>query len=164
MKVKNFMFSFVIIFTIWLFLNNSLEYQVLIIGLVVATTISFLFGRDNNLFSEIKLTPKSLVSIFIYFLIFLRELIKSNIQVAIIVVKPTISISPGIVKVRTKLKSRMGRMLLANSITLTPGTLTVDIKDEYLYIHWINVTDKDIDKATKEIVHVFERYLEVIYG
>jgi multicomponent Na+:H+ antiporter subunit E len=53
---------------------------------------------------------------------------------------------------------------VANSITLTPGTITVDIKDDTLYIHWIDVTSTDIEEATKNIVVSFEKYLEVMYG
>ena len=58
----------------------------------------------------------------------------------------------------------MGRLILANSITLTPGTLTIDIKEDTLYIHWIDVKTEDIDKATENIVRKFEKYLEKIYG
>ncbi|MCK4530860.1 MAG: Na+/H+ antiporter subunit E, partial [Candidatus Marinimicrobia bacterium] len=45
-----------------------------------------------------------------------------------------------------------------------PGTLTVDIKDEYLYIHWIEIKHDDLEGATKDIVQKFEKYLEVIFG
>ena len=55
-------------------------------------------------------------------------------------------------------------MALANSITLTPGTLTTDIKDDSLFIHWIDATATDIDGATKRIVTKFEKPLEVIFG
>ena len=80
------------------------------------------------------------------------------------VITPSLPINPGIVEVKTKLKSKMGRMILANSITLTPGTLTIDIQDDILYIHWIDVQSEDIDEATKTIVRKFEKYLEKIYG
>jgi multicomponent Na+:H+ antiporter subunit E len=55
-------------------------------------------------------------------------------------------------------------MILANSITLTPGTLSVDIRDEFIYVHWINVEGKDIETATDSIVKKFEKYLKEIYG
>jgi multicomponent Na+:H+ antiporter subunit E len=58
----------------------------------------------------------------------------------------------------------MGRLMLANSITLTPGTLTVEMDGEWLYVHWTSVASDDIEAATSEIVAGFERYLEVIYG
>lgn len=54
--------------------------------------------------------------------------------------------------------------MLANSITLTPGTLTVKIEDEWLYVHWVRVESDDIEVATATIVAGFERYLEIIYG
>jgi multicomponent Na+:H+ antiporter subunit E len=80
------------------------------------------------------------------------------------VITPSLPINPGIVEVKTKLKSNMGRMILANSITLTPGTLTIDIKDDTLYIHWIDVKTEDVNEATEQIVRKFEKYLEKIYG
>jgi multicomponent Na+:H+ antiporter subunit E len=58
----------------------------------------------------------------------------------------------------------MGRMLLVNSITLTPGTLTVELNGEWLYIHCVTVDSADIEMATANIVSGFEHYLEVMYG
>jgi len=92
------------------------------------------------------------------------ELIKSNLDVARIVLSPSLPINPGIVEVKTVLKSKMARVLLSNSITLTPGTITVDIKDDTLYIHWINVKSENIEEATKKIVNKFEKHLIKIYG
>lgn len=54
-------------------------------------------------------------------------------------------------------------MILANSITLTPGTLTVNIDEDKLFIHWIEVKTADQQLATQEIVRKFEKYLEKIY-
>ncbi|MCJ7813461.1 Na+/H+ antiporter subunit E, partial [bacterium] len=67
------------------------------------------------------------------------------------------------VKIRTSIKSDMGKVFLANSITLTPGTFTIDLKDEYLYIHWIYVRYIDIEKATQQIAGPFEKYLIKIF-
>ncbi|MBU3958792.1 MAG: Na+/H+ antiporter subunit E, partial [Candidatus Omnitrophica bacterium] len=66
---------------------------------------------------------------------------------------------------KTTLKSDTGLTFLANSITLTPGTMTVDIDPEhgFLYIHWIDVKDKDMQKATQIIVQRFERVLKRIF-
>ena len=54
--------------------------------------------------------------------------------------------------------------MLANSITLTPGTLSVEIRGDRLYVHWIDVAHVDEDHATERIVAGFERFLEVIFG
>ncbi len=75
-----------------------------------------------------------------------------------------IDIHPGIVEIKTRLESPIGRLALANSITLTPGTLVVDMQGDSLFIHWINVTATDPVAATQAIAGRFEKYLKVIYG
>lgn len=97
-----------------------------------------------------------------YVPVFIWECIKANIDVACRVIHPALPINPGIVKVKTTLTSATGLTFLANSITLTPGTLTVDIDKQngILYIHWINVTEKDVERATEVIVAYFERILK----
>jgi len=103
---------------------------------------------------------------FLYYLpIFIWECIKANIDVAYRVIHPKRPINPGIVKVKTTLKSDTALTFLANSITLTPGTLSVDIDQEkgYLYVHWIDVKQEDVEKATALIVQRFERILRKIF-
>jgi multicomponent Na+:H+ antiporter subunit E len=73
-------------------------------------------------------------------------------------------INPGIVKIKTNLKTDSGITALANSITLTPGTLVVDVTDDgYLYIHWINVKAEDVEQATKQIAERFEWFIRRIF-
>jgi multicomponent Na+:H+ antiporter subunit E len=80
------------------------------------------------------------------------------------VLSPSLPINPGIVEVKTKLKSKIGRVILADSITLTPGTFTLDLKDDSMFIHWVDVKSTDLEKSTQLIVNKFEKYLEVMYG
>jgi multicomponent Na+:H+ antiporter subunit E len=77
---------------------------------------------------------------------------------------PRVDIKPGIVKVRTHLKSPIGRLALANSIALTPGSLVMDIRDDTLFIHWLDVKTTDIDEATQALVVPFEKHLEKVFG
>jgi multicomponent Na+:H+ antiporter subunit E len=88
---------------------------------------------------------------------------KANFDVAYRVLHPKMPISPGIVKVKTKLKSEIGIAFLANSITLTPGTFTVDLKGQHLYIHCINVKHMDVEEASKDILERFEKLLIKIF-
>ena len=81
-----------------------------------------------------------------------------------LVFSPRIDIEPGIVEIKTRLKTPIGRLALANAITLTPGTLVVDIKGDSMFIHWINVSATDPVAATEEISARFEKYLKVVYG
>lgn len=91
--------------------------------------------------------------------LFASELVKSNLDVARRVISPKLPINPGIVEIKTRLKHPTYRLILANSITLTPGTLTVEMIDDSLFIHWIDVTGKDIETATHEISEKYESYL-----
>jgi len=155
---------FTTLFLFWVLLNGSLAPDVLLVGVVAALVISLLFRHGLAVFSEFRATPRAFITAIAYVFFFIKELVKSNLNLARIVLSPALPLNPGIVKVRTKLKSRMGRLLLANSITLTPGTLTVDLEGEWLYIHWVTVDSADIDVATASIVAGFEQYLEVMYG
>jgi multicomponent Na+:H+ antiporter subunit E len=148
----------------WTMLNGSLAWDVLISGSVVSMTIALLFRDGLSFFTEVRTSPEALLMGLRYFAFFFKELVKSNVQLAVIVASPSLPVKPAIVKVRTKLKSRMGRLMLANSITLTPGTLTVDLDGEWLYVHWVHMESDDIEEATAHIVAGYEAYLEVIYG
>jgi multicomponent Na+:H+ antiporter subunit E len=163
-RVRDLIFLFATLFLFWVLLNGSLEQDVLLAGVFAALVIALLFRNSFSLFSEFLATPRAFGTALLYVAYFLAELVKSNLKLAAVVLSPALPLKPGIVKVRTRLKSRMGRMLLANSITLTPGTLTVELAGEWLYIHWVTVEATDIEAATASIVSGFERYLEVMYG
>ena len=162
--MKNFSITFLVLMIVWVLLNNTFQPDILIVGAVIAALLSFFFCKKCELFTEMNFTPKGLLYTIIFLGVFFIELIKSNLDVTRRVLTPSLPINPGIVEVKTKLKSKFARMLLANTITLTPGTLTVEVKDDSFFIHWIDVESEDINVATKEIVEKFEKYLEVIYG
>lgn len=163
MRVKNLVISFVVILIGWFLINWSFQPEIIIIGVILSVLLSFLFCSRCAIFSEMKLTPKAFYYTIVYILVFLVELIKANIDVTKRILSPRLNINPGVVKVETTLKSKMARLILANSITLTPGTFTIEIHDNLLYIHWIDVKNSDVEKATEDIVRVFENLLKKIY-
>jgi multicomponent Na+:H+ antiporter subunit E len=128
---------------------------------VAAVLVALLFSRQSGL---PRITPKRFLWAVAYVFYLFFEIVKANFDVAARIVKPVIPLNPGIVTVRTRLGSPLARTVLANSITLTPGTLSVDIRGDLLYVHWIDVTSTDRETATAEIVNGFEKYLEVIFG
>ncbi len=134
--------------------------NLLVIG-AAALLISALFARARRF---PRITPKRIIYGIAYIPYLFVSIVRANIDVASRVVRREIPIKPGIVAVKTKLRSPMGRTILANSITLTPGTLSVDIRGDRLFIHWIDVEDAEEAGATERIVAGFERYLEVIFG
>jgi len=156
---------FILGFVAWALLNWMPDWQHLLVGVFVSALVVFLTGdffvKRTHLFAH----PRRYLWFLYYIPIFAWECFKANIDVAYRVIHPNLPIHPGIVKVRTTLTSDTALTFLANSITLTPGTLTVDVDKENacLYIHWIEVKDKDINKATKLIVEKFEKILKRIF-
>jgi len=94
--------------------------------------------------------------LFLVYLIgpFFVALAKANVDVAYRVI--TGKIKPGIVKIQPDLKTDLGVTMLANSITLTPGTLSVDVDEDKkeLFIHWINVDEEAVKKKPVDCRYV----------
>jgi multicomponent Na+:H+ antiporter subunit E len=163
MKLKNLIISFLVILTGWFLLTWTLELKSVLIGVGLSAVLSLLFCGQCTIFSEMKLTPKAFIYTIIYLFVFMVELIKANIDVTRRILSPNMPINPGIVKVDTRLKSKMARLILANSITLTPGTFTLEVHDDAFYIHWIDVKHAEEAQATEDLVRKFEKLLEEIY-
>jgi multicomponent Na+:H+ antiporter subunit E len=149
---------------IWLIANGTLATDTVLTGVVVTAAIALAFAAFSRVYSVIRWSPRVIYTYLQYFGVFLYELVKANLNVMRYVFSPNIDIHPGIVEIKTQLQSPIGRLALANSITLTPGTLVVDIRGDSLFIHWINVTATDPVAATREVAGRFEKYLKVIYG
>ena len=146
--------TFLVCAVFWLLITWSLEVQKLIAGAIICLVAAlfsarfFVQGRPFGL-----LRPGCFFSELAYFLvIFPGELIKANWDVARRAFSPSLPVNPGIVCVPTGLKNDCALNLLANSITLTPGTITMDIADDeegrtWYYIHCI---DADAESAPEE--------------
>jgi len=150
---------------LWLALTGSTDPEELLAGGVVAVLVAIVAGGEPFSTATLRiLNPKRLAYAIAYIPYMAWAIIVANLDVARRVISPSLPINPGIVRVKTRLKTPVGRTMLANSITLTPGTLTVDICDDELCIHWVDVQSRNIEEATRAIVTGFERYLEVIFG
>jgi multicomponent Na+:H+ antiporter subunit E len=163
-RARDTVVLFATLLLFWVMLMGRLTADTLAVGALVSLTIALLFPNGLSFFTELRFTPRAVVAGVLYYAYFFKELVRSNLKLTAIVLSPELPIEPAIVKVRTRLKSRMGRLMLANSISLTPGTLTVELVGEWLYVHWVRMESADVDAATAEIVAGFERYLEVMYG
>jgi multicomponent Na+:H+ antiporter subunit E len=150
-------FLFVLLFVLWLLLTGSLDPAELIAGLLVALVITLISRPHLEIFAGLRFTPAALPAFIAYLGVFLLALVRANLDMARRVLSPSLPLQPALVEVRTELTSQLGRLILANSITLTPGTLTVDVKDQILLIHWIDAPpDIDIERATETITRHFE--------
>ena len=164
LESKSRIVVFVISLIVWILVTLSFNISSLIVG-IVAAFLTALFAGEMLIITERKFRFNRVLYTIIYLFKFIWEMIKANFHVAYIVIHPMLPIKPGIVKVKTKLKRDSALTMLANSITLTPGTLTIDIDvpNQVLYIHWIDVKATDIESSTKYIGERFEKLLEVIF-
>lgn len=97
------------------------------------------------------------------FFFFIWELIVSNFKVAAEVLRPGIQSTPAILAIPLDMKDRRGIVLLSNMITLTPGTLTVDISDDHQVLYMHTMYAEDIEDARVKIKQGFERRIREIY-
>ena len=146
--------GFALAFIVWITLNWKVDAVTLSLGLVFSLLASMFFGE------VITVTPERALHITRYFWalyyvpVFLWQMFKSNIDVAFRVLHPALPIDPGLIKIRTQLKSEVSRALLANSLSLTPGSTTVDIIGDEIYVHCI-----DVNRPVREEAALFERII-----
>jgi len=159
----NRLMYFIITFAVWLLLTWSLDVQNIAAGIIIVFLCTVFIGHlffDNTVKM---LNPRRIIWFLYYIPVFFIHMVKANLDVAYRVIHMNVPIRPGIVKVKTVLKSDLGLTFLANSITLTPGTLTIDIIGNELYIHWIYVRTDDPQRQTEIIVRRFENILKKVF-
>ncbi|MFQ6035573.1 MAG: Na+/H+ antiporter subunit E [Sedimentisphaerales bacterium] len=167
---------FVLAFMIWIlltwpFAEGRMDVQVVIAGLIASILVAVLFHEILPKEHRVFISPVRVFWFLVYLPVFFYYVIKANLDVVYRALHPQMPIKPGIVKIKTILKTDSGITALANSITLTPGTLTVDLTDDgdpasretFLYIHWINVKSEDVEQATELIAKRFEWFLQKIF-
>ena len=143
---------FILLLLFWFALSFRIDLTIAIIGLLVSLVVCLLnYDLGFNHSEVTKLTFKFLYRIFILFFVLIFNIAKSNIEVAKIVLSKKMPIDPGFVKIKNPLKKELNQALFANAITLTPGTLTVDMNHDEIIIHGL-VKDsvKNIDTSSLE--------------
>ncbi len=158
-----FFITFLLLILFWLMLTMNFQAASLIAGIIVSFFISLLSytlflqsreGISSKLF-------RFIWYISIYLIVLLYEMFLSALDLLYRII--TMDINPEIVIVKTNLKSDTGVLLLTNSITLTPGTITVDIDSEYIYVHWLFTRTTHLGHASELIKGKFEKWLKRIF-
>lgn len=159
--------TFLCLWLAWIALTGTFNYQELVVGAIVAAfvaTISYklLFRRDMRE----KFEPKRWGYAIAYVPAYIWAELKAHASVIYRILHPNMPIRPGIVRVPTQLKTDFGMTGLANAITMTPGTLSVEVdeKQPSLYVHWIDVKTAEPEQTSKRIAWPFERFLRRIFG
>jgi multicomponent Na+:H+ antiporter subunit E len=164
-RLVYFILAFIVwVLLTWPFADGRIDIQVIIAGLIAALIVAILFHEILPQEHIVFISPVRIFWALVYIPVFFYYVIIANLDVVYRALHPRMPINPGIVKIKTNLKTQSGITALANSITLTPGTLTVDLTDDgFMYIHWINVKTDDIEQATKLIAQRFEWFLQKIF-
>lgn len=152
--LSNLLLSF-----IWVALTGNFTLLNFLFGFLLSFLIMWVISKNRREDVYFSRGPKLIA--FIFF--FLYELAKANIQVAYDVMTPRFYMKPGIIKIPLTAKSDLEITLLANLITLTPGTLSLDVSDDkkVLYVHAMYVKDKQA--FIDDIKNGFEkRLLEIL--
>ncbi len=153
--------TFVICLLLWLFLTASFAADELISGVIISLVVSIISAPKMKILNGLRLHLGFFLGLLSYLWYFFMALIKANFDLAKRVVSKDMKLHPDVVEIKTTMQSDLGKLFLANSITLTPGTLTVDVVGDSLLVHWIDVPkNNDINTSTQLIVAKFEKYLK----
>ncbi len=169
--MKSRMEVFVISYVVWCMFAwvfggaaPGLDLQSMAVGVPAAFIVALLFGEGFAEKPGKLLNPVRWMYFLAFIPVFIFYCLKANLQVTFMLLHPRLPIKPGMVRIRTQLRSRAAISILANCITLTPGTLTVEAtEDGFFYIHWIEVRTNDEEEAARMIAGKFEPLLKKIF-
>lgn len=145
-----------IFFLLWIIFNGQITLEIAVIGLFIAGLIYAFICKFMGWSPKKDLRGVKYISFMVmYLFVLLREILKANVATMRLIFSEKYEREPVLVTFRTRLKSPVLRVLLANSITLTPGTITVSLQDDEYTVHAL---DKDLADGIEDCV--FVRMLE----
>lgn len=150
---RNLFYKTLFFFVVWLVLSESFDRFHMGLGLGSALAIAWL--NTDRLPMRSTIRPIGLVGYLPWLLV---QVVKSGVHLSKLILNPSLPISPRMVHLHTDLKAEGGIVLLANSITLTPGTITVEVNGQDLVVHAIDeeaaadVTGQQFDRRIETMV------------
>lgn len=151
---------YILFFLLWIIFNGQITLEIVLFGLVISAAVyafccKFMGYKPRR--DWLLICRSGYILLFIGVLIL--EIIKANAAVMKLILTPHLRVEPVMVRFRTDLNTRIGRVLLANAITLTPGTITVSLKNNEYLVHCL---DRQFAEGLSD--SVFIRYLKRIEG
>ena len=160
---------FFLLFALWILFNGQWTGEIAVTGVVLCGLIylfiwKFMDYSPRKEWRLCKLLPKAIA----YLGYLIKEICVSAVQTLRFVWSAKEEVEPQLVSFHTKVKTEAGRVILANSITMTPGTITVDVAEDeegnnYYYVHWIDVAEMDREKAGDIIKGTMEKWIGRIW-
>lgn len=130
---------YLLFFFAWIIFNGRITAEIVLFGIVIAAAVfAFVCKFMNYSLQKEKIFYKKIFSFCRYIVLLLNEIFKANVAVCHLILTGREEIEPIIVKFHTRLKTDTARVMLANSITLTPGTITVSLEDDELVVHCLD--------------------------
>ncbi len=143
---------FFLFFFVWIILNGRITVEIVIFGLILSAVLFYFICRFMNYSMKKELMLFHLIPLFSqYFYVLIQEIVKANLCVLKIIISPEIQPEPALVYFGTDLQSELSKVILANSITLTPGTITVSLEDNRFCVHCL---DRELAEGMENSVFV----------
>lgn len=143
---------FLLFFAVWMILNGKVTAEICIFGVLISAALFYFMCRYMEYSLKKELLLFRLIPLFIrYFGVLVKEIVKANVCVLKIILSPELQPEPAFVYFDTDFKTELARVLLANSITLTPGTITVSVEDDRFCVHCL---DKELAEGMETSVFV----------
>ncbi|MCD7995310.1 MAG: Na+/H+ antiporter subunit E [Clostridia bacterium] len=143
---------FLLFFSVWLILNGKVTAEICVFGVVISATLFCFMCRfmEYSLRKEVLLFR--LIPLLVrYFWVLVKEIVRANVCVLKIILSPELQPEPAFVYFETGLRTGLAKVLLANSITLTPGTITVSVEGSRFCVHCL---DRELAEGMEESVFV----------
>ncbi|WP_181350584.1 Na+/H+ antiporter subunit E [Thalassobacillus sp. CUG 92003] len=142
----------IIIAIMWMFLSETYDFSTFFVGYLLGVGLLFMFRR----FIPDAFYMRRAINVLKLILLFIRELILSNFEILKFAYKPKLDMEPGIFALPIELKSNWEITLLANLISLTPGTLSLAVSDDHstIYVHAMDLPD--VEESINDIKEKFE--------
>jgi len=150
--------TFLVLWLVWVLVAGFGPAEV-ILGGAVALILSLIIGRYVNYAFGISIVWTLIKFVFVYIPVFIYKLVLANLDMAYRVLSPKLPINPKIVKIPTNLTNDFAKLVLANSITLTPGTLSLDVEEDGVLVHWVNAKGENSSDYKRHISQSFENLL-----
>lgn len=143
---------YLVFFLIWIIFNGQLTLEIAAFGVVVAGVMYFFICKFLGYSPRMdRIVLRKAAGIIQYLFVLIKEIIKANVSLIRMVLSVRYEIEPAVVCFRVDLKTKAARVLLANSITLTPGTITVSLKEDEYVVHCL---DKSLAKGINDSIFV----------
>ena len=160
MKLFPMPFHSLLLFVVWLLLNNSISAGHMVLAAFFAVTIPLLVNGMRDEHPKI-LKPWLAVR---YILMVLKDILTANVEVALLIIGPIKKLTPGFVAIPIDIDSDLGITILASTVSLTPGTVSAEVsKDKaWLYVHSLHLYDEA--ELIKSVKQRYEKPIKEIFG